>query len=269
MKRRINFYLLFGVILTALMVGLIVMGFFYTPYDPDAMSGADKFAAPSLTHWMGADQFGRDVFSRVLRGAGTTLTIALATVAIGGVAGTVIGALTGYFGGWVDEIVMRINDALAAFPSILLALVVIAVAGPGKYNIILALGVLFIPSFARLVRSEVIHYKDRDFVRSARLMGASHLRIIFVHILPNLLPVMLSGLTIGFNNAVLAEASMSYLGIGVQPPDASLGSMLSEAQSYLFTAPWDAIFHGLTIVLLILGMGLIGEGIRERMGEDQ
>ena len=180
-----------------------------------------------------------------------------------------IGALTGYFGGWVDEIVMRINDALAAFPSILLALVVIAVAGPGKYNIILALGVLFIPSFARLVRSEVIHYKDRDFVRSARLMGASHLRIIFVHILPNLLPVMLSGLTIGFNNAVLAEASMSYLGIGVQPPDASLGSMLSEAQSYLFTAPWDAIFPGLTIVLLILGMGLIGEGIRERMGEDQ
>lgn len=269
MKRRMNFYLLFGVILTALMVGLIVMGFFYTPYDPDAMSGADKFAAPSLSHWMGADQFGRDVFSRVLRGAGTTLTIALATVAIGGVAGTVIGALTGYFGGWVDEIVMRINDALAAFPSILLALVVIAVAGPGKYNIILALGVLFIPSFARLVRSEVIHYKDRDFVRSARLMGASHLRIIFVHILPNLLPVMLSGLTIGFNNAVLAEASMSYLGIGVQPPDASLGSMLSEAQSYLFTAPWDAIFPGLTIVLLILGMGLIGEGIRERMGEDQ
>lgn len=269
MKRRINFYLLFGVILTALMVALIVMGFFYTPYDPDAMSGADKFAAPSLSHWMGADQFGRDVFSRVLRGAGTTLTIALATVAIGGVAGTVIGALTGYFGGWVDEIVMRINDALAAFPSILLALVVIAVAGPGKYNIILALGVLFIPSFARLVRSEVIHYKDRDFVRSARLMGASHLRIIFVHILPNLLPVMLSGLTIGFNNAVLAEASMSYLGIGVQPPDASLGSMLSEAQSYLFTAPWDAIFPGLTIVLLILGMGLIGEGIRERMGEDQ
>ena len=269
MKRRINFYLLFGVILTALMVALIVMGFFYTPYDPDAMSGADKFAAPSLTHWMGADQFGRDVFSRVLRGAGTTLTIALATVAIGGVAGTVIGALTGYFGGWVDEIVMRINDALAAFPSILLALVVIAVAGPGKYNIILALGVLFIPSFARLVRSEVIHYKDRDFVRSARLMGASHLRIIFVHILPNLLPVMLSGLTIGFNNAVLAEASMSYLGIGVQPPDASLGSMLSEAQSYLFTAPWDAIFPGLTIVLLILGMGLIGEGIRERMVEDQ
>ena len=269
MKRRINFYLLFGVILTALMVALIVMGFFYTPYDPDAMSGADKFAAPSLTHWMGADQFGRDVFSRGLRGAGTTLTIALATVAIGGVAGTVIGALTGYFGGWVDEIVMRINDALAAFPSILLALVVIAVAGPGKYNIILALGVLFIPSFARLVRSEVIHYKDRDFVRSARLMGASHLRIIFVHILPNLLPVMLSGLTIGFNNAVLAEASMSYLGIGVQPPDASLGSMLSEAQSYLFTAPWDAIFPGLTIVLLILGMGLIGEGIRERMVEDQ
>lgn len=269
MKRKVNFYLLLGMLITVCMLTLIVVGFFYTPYDPDAMSGADKFAAPSLLHWMGADQFGRDVFSRVLRGAGTTLTIAVATVAIGGVLGTLIGALTGYFGGWVDEIVMRINDAVAAFPSILLALVVIAVIGPGKYNIILALGILFVPSFARLVRSEFLHYKDRDFVRSARLMGASDLRIIFVHILPNLVPVMLSGITIGFNNAVLAEASMSYLGIGVQPPDASLGSMLSEAQSYLFTAPWDAIFPGLTIVMLILGMGMIGEGIRERMGQDQ
>ena len=175
MKRKVNFYLLLGMMITVCMLTLIVVGFFYTPYDPDAMSGADKFAAPSLLHWMGADQFGRDVFSRVLRGAGTTLTIAVATVAIGGVLGTLIGALTGYFGGWVDEIVMRINDAVAAFPSILLALVVIAVIGPGKYNIILALGILFVPSFARLVRSEFLHYKDRDFVRSARLMGASDL----------------------------------------------------------------------------------------------
>lgn len=265
MKRQINFYLVFGIAITAVLLTLILVGFFYTPYDPDAMSGADKFTGPSLAHLMGCDQFGRDVFSRVLRGAGTTFTVAVCTVLIGGVFGTLIGSLTAYFGGWVDEVIMRINDAVAAFPSILLALVIVSVAGSGKYKIILALGILFIPSFARLVRSEVLHYKQRDFVRSARLMGASHLRIIFVHILPNIVPVMLSGITIGFNNAVLAEASMSYLGIGVQPPDASLGSMLADAQ--IFTAPWEALFPGLVIILLVLGMGLIGEGLRERMGD--
>ena len=265
MKRQINFYLVAGIAITAVLVAMILVGFFYTPYDPDAMSGADKFAAPSLAHLMGCDQFGRDVFSRVLRGAGTTFTVAVCTVLIGGVFGTLIGSLTAYFGGWVDEVVMRFNDAVAAFPSILLALVIVSVAGSGKYKIILALGILFIPSFARLVRGEVLHYKQRDFVRSARLMGASHLRIVFVHILPNIVPVMLSGVTIGFNNAVLAEASMSYLGIGVQPPDASLGSMLSDAQ--IFTAPWEAMFPGAVIILLVLGMGLIGEGLRERMGE--
>ena len=161
---------------------------------------------------------------------------------------------------------MRICDAVAAFPSILLALVVIAVIGPGKYNVIAALGVLFIPSFARLVRGEFIKYRGRDFVGAARLMGVRNARIIFVHILPNTWPVLLSGLTIGFNNAVLAEASMSYLGIGVTPPDASLGRMLSEAQSFLFTAPWYTIFPGLTVILLILGVGMIGEGLREMVG---
>ncbi len=264
MKREINFYFVFGAAITTIILGLIVLGFFYTPYDPDAMSGADKFSPPSWAHLMGCDQFGRDVFSRVLRGGGTTLTVAVCTVLIGGVFGTLVGSLTAYFGGWVDEVVMRFNDAVAAFPSILLALVVVAVAGSGKYKIILVLGVLFIPSFARLVRGEVLHLKERDFVRSARLMGASHLRVVFVHIVPNIVPVMLSGVTIGFNNAVLAEASMSYLSIGVQPPDASLGSMLSEAQ--LFTAPWEGLFPGAVIILLVLGMGLLGEGLREGIG---
>jgi peptide/nickel transport system permease protein len=162
---------------------------------------------------------------------------------------------------------MRLCDAIAAFPSVLLGLVVIALIGSGRYNLIAALGILFIPSFARLVRGEFLKYRDRDFVRSARLMGVSDLRIIFVHILPNTWPVLLSGLTIGFNNAVLAEASMSYLGLGVSPQDASLGRMLSEAQSYLFTAPWYTIFPAAVMVLLILGVGMVGEGIRERMGE--
>ena len=266
MKRK-NWYLTFGAILTAVMAAFIAVGFFWTPYGPSAVSGADKYAPPSLSHPFGCDQMGRDILSRTLEGAGTTLTIALAVLAVGFVFGLLIGALCGYYGGAADALVMRLCDAVAALPSVLLGLVAIAVIGPGKYNVIGALGVLLIPSFARLARGEFIKYRDRDFVRSARLMGVSDLRIIFVHILPNTWPVLLSGLTIGFNNAVLAEASMSFLGIGVTPPDASLGRMLSESQSYLFTAPWYTVFPALVVVLLILGVGMIGEGIRERMGE--
>lgn len=169
--------------------------------------------------------------------------------------------------GPADAVIMRFCDAIAAFPSILLGLVVIAIIGPGKYNVILALGILFIPSFARLTRGEFIKYRDRDFVQAARLMGVPDLRIIFLHILPNTWPVLLSGLTIGFNNAVLAETSMSYLGIGVTPPDTSLGRMISEAQSYFTTAPWLILFPALVMVLMILGVGMVGEGIRERLGE--
>lgn len=266
MKRK-SWYLTFGGILTAVMLLFIGVGFFWTPYAPNAISAADRGAGPSLKHLFGCDSMGRDILSRTLEGAGTTLTIALAVLLVGFVFGLLIGALCGYFGGAADAIIMRLCDALSAFPSFLLALVVIAVIGSGKYNVIAALGVLFIPSFARLTRGEFIKYRDRDFVRSARLMGVSHLRIIFLHILPNTWPTLLSGLTIGFNNAVLAEASMSYLGIGVTPPDASLGRMLSESQSYLFTAPWCMAFPALTVVLLILGVGMLGEGIRERLGD--
>ena len=249
------------------MLAYTLLGFFWTPYESDKLSGASKFAAPSVSHLFGCDQLGRDVFSRTLDGAGTTLTIAVAVLAIGFVFGLLIGGLCGYYGGAVDAAVMRVCDAIASFPSILLAMVVVAVIGPGTYNVIAALGILFIPSFSRLVRGEFIKYRDRDFVTSARLMGVSDLRIIFVHILPNTWPVLLSGLTIGFNNAVLAEASMSYLSIGVGPSEASLGRMLSEAQGYLFTAPWCTVFPALVVILIILGVGMIGEGIRERMGE--
>lgn len=260
-KRKRNYTLTAGLVITGVMVLLIVVGFFWTPYNPTDMDALAKSEGPSLQHILGTDNFGRDIFSRVLDGAGTTLVIAAATVAIGAVFGTLIGAFTGYFGGWLDEILMRINDVVTAFPSILLALVFISLLGNGKYNVILALGILFIPSFARMVRGEFARQKELDYVRSAQLMGVSPLRIMFVHILPNSLGVLLSSVAIGFNNAVLAEASMSFLGIGVQPPDASLGRMLSEAQSYIFSAPWYALSAGITIVLLILGFGLISEGI--------
>ncbi len=243
------------------MVLLILVGFFWTPFDPDAMSYADKMQGPSLKHLLGTDNFGRDMLSRVMDGAGTTFIIALCTVIIGTVFGIIIGAFTAYFGGWVDEVLMRANDAVIAFPSILLALVIIAVLGTGKYNIIIALGILFIPSFARIVRSEFKKQLELDYVRSARLMGVGDFRIMFVHILPNIAPVLLSSIAIGFNNAVLAEASMSYLGIGVQPPDPSLGRMLSEGQTFFFSAPWYPLSCGIAVVLLILGFALISEGL--------
>ncbi|MBR4744804.1 MAG: ABC transporter permease [Oscillospiraceae bacterium] len=264
--KKINFngFLWIGGILSAVMSLLIVIGFFWRPYSTTAMSAADKFARPGLAHLMGCDNLGRDIFSRVLEGAGTSFLIAVCVVLIGFVLGTVIGALTGYFGGWPDEVLMRICDALTAFPSILLAIVVVAVVGGGKYTITWVLGLLFVPSFARIVRAEYARAREMNYVKSARLMGAGPFRIMFRHILPNVVAVMLPALTIGFNNAILAEASMSYVGIGVQPPDASLGRMLSEAQTYLKAAPHYVLFVALAIVLLILGFSMLSEGLQHR-----
>ncbi|WMC92281.1 ABC transporter permease [Kineothrix sp. MB12-C1] len=263
-RKKKNYNLIAGSTLTGMMLFFIVIGFFYTPYDPNAMDATAKFAGISWKHWMGADNFGRDVFSRVLQGSATTFFVALWTVLIGTVCGVLLGTVTGYYGGILDDILMRINDAIFAFPSLLLALVFISILGPGKNNVIAALGIAFIPSFARIVRGEFLKHRNMDYVKSAKLQGAGDLRIMFVHILPNVMPVLLSAVMIGFNNAVLAEAGMSYLGIGVQPPEASLGRMLSEAQSYLFTAPAYAVFPGLVIILMVLGFSLLGEGIGEK-----
>lgn len=267
MKKR-NAYFVAGLVLTGFLTAMILLGLFWTPYDPNAMDGAAKFLKPSLQHLMGTDGFGRDIFSRVLKGAGTTYGIAAATVAIGGICGTLIGALTGYFGGIVDDVLMRLGDVLTAFPSILLALVVISILGPGKtINVMIALGLVFIPSFARVTRTAFASLRDVNYIKSARLMGASSGRILWRHMLPNTWDVLLPALTIGFNNAALAEASMSYLCIGVTPPDASLGYMLSEAQGMFVRAPWYAISTGMTLVLMVFGMGLLGEGLQHRHGE--
>lgn len=258
-----NWFLRLGGVITAFMVALILAGYVWTPHSTTKMNGAAKFASPSFVHPCGTDNFGRDILSRIMEGAGTTFLIALCVVLIGCLIGTLIGSLTGYFGGLADEILMRVCDAITAFPSILLALVMIMIFGSGKYQIILILGILFIPSFARVVRGEFARQRNLNYIYSARLMGAGHCRIMFRHLLPNTLQVMLPTISIGFNNAVLAEASMSYLGIGVQPPDASLGRMLSESQSFLARAPWYALFTGLAIVLLILGFSLLGEGLQQ------
>lgn len=256
-----NRKLYIGTLMTGLMVLISIIGLLFTPYDPNQMDSSAKLAGISLSHVMGCDNFGRDVFSRILAGLGTTMIVAVGTVFIGIVLGTVVGAFTGYYGGRVDEILMRFNDAVLAFPALLLALVFISVMGTGKYNVMIALGILFAPGYARIIRGEFLRCKNLDYVQSARLMGASDMRIMFVHILPNAFSVMLSTIAIGFNNAVLAEAGMSFLGIGVQPPDPSLGLMLAESQSYLFVRPGYAVCTGLTIVLLILGFSMLSEGL--------
>ncbi len=256
-----NQFLLAGLFLSGIVFAGIALGAVWTPYPPAAM-GAGKFLPPSAAHLFGTDQFGRDIFSRVLRGAGTTLSIALAVTAMGALGGVALGAVTGYFGGWADTALMRLGDALTAFPSLLLALTAVSLLGPGsKSSLILSLGLVFIPGFARVSRTAYAAAREANYVKSARLMGVGRGRILLIHILPNTAPALLPALTIGFNNAVLAEASMSYLGIGVSPPEASLGYLLSEAQGMFSLAPWYALGTGFLMVAMVFGVGLIGEGL--------
>lgn len=260
-KHAVNFYIGLGLVVFVTLV--VLCGIIATPYDANGMNEAAMNEGPSLSHWFGTDNFGRDILSRVMKGAGTTFFVAICTVLFGGIIGTFIGAATGYYGGVVDEIIMRINDGIASFPGILLALILVSIVGTGKYPVILALGILFIPSFARVVRSEFLKMKNMDYVRNARLLGAGDFRIMFVHMLPNAKTILLSTTGIAFNNAVLAESGMSYLGLGVQPPDASLGRMLSEAQSYLMSAPWYALAPGIMIIITVLGFYLVAEDLEE------
>ena len=259
-----NAYFLVGLAMTGLAVMLGILSFFWTPYGTTAMSAAERFHGPSLRHIFGTDNFGRDIFSRVMQGIGTTVIVSSLIVLISAGAGILIGAITGYFGGLLDEVIMRVTDAINSFPSILLALVVVSILGRGKQNVIFSLGIVFTPSYVRIVRSEFIRLRDADYIMRARLMGVKKLRILFVHILPNIFSVFWVSVTIGFNNAILAESGMSYLGIGVQHPEASLGNMLSDAQGYLGRAPWYALSSGLTIVWIVLGFVLLSEGIRRK-----
>ena len=266
-KKRKNYNFKIGCVITVAMLLFVLVGIIWTPYPPEAVDASAKLAGSSLAHPFGCDQLGRDILSRVMSGSKITLFAAAGTVLLGGSIGVLIGAFTGYFGSVLDEVLMRIMDVMFAFPSILLSLVVIAVLGPGNYQTVLALGIAFVPSFARIVRSEFIRCREMEYVKLARLSGACDLRIMFVHILPNIRQVLLSSLMIGFNNAVLAEASLSYLGIGVQPPYASVGRMLSEAQSYIYVSPGSCIWPGLVLILMILGFSLMSDGMSVEMHE--
>lgn len=260
--RNANGYLIAGAIMTFITLLLAFVGLFWTPYSTTEMNAASKFLSPSWAHFFGTDNFGRDIFSRAMKGMSNTMSISIAVVLFSSLFGILFGSVAGYFGGVTDEIIMRLTDALNGFPSILLALVMISLLGDGRRNLVLALGIAFTPSYIRIVRSEFMRLRDADFIIRARLMHVSKVRILFVHILPNILSVFSVSVLIGFNNAILAESGMSYLGIGIKPPDASLGMMLSDAQGYLQKAPWYALTPGLTIIFIVLGMALLSEGLR-------
>ncbi|MDR1972248.1 MAG: ABC transporter permease [Treponema sp.] len=253
-----------GAALAVLVGGLSLASLFWIPFDYNDMDPARRFLPPQGAHLLGTDNFGRDVFSRIMGGGRYSLLSALATVAGSAALGSVLGLGSGYAGGPADEILMRLMDALSSFPGILLALVMVSLLGNSETTLIIALLVLFVPSFTRIMRSGMLQVKNRDFVKAARLWGAGPPRLIFVHILPNVLPSLLSAAVLGLSNAILAEATMSYLGLGIQPPLPSWGRMLSESQAYLFNAPWCALAPGLMIVLSVMAFHYLGEGIRRR-----
>lgn len=255
-----------GVALAVLLVA--AAGMFGLVGDPETMNVLEKYLAPSWQHPFGTDNFGRDVLSRVLAGTRNTVAISIGTILLGGGAGLLLGTVSGYAGGWLDAVIMRVSDTVFAFPGVLLALVFVSIYGPGARNVVLALGIVFTPSFARVVRGGMLQQKSEKYVELARVYGASPFRIMLVHILPNLAPTLLSAFTVGFANAILAEAGMSYLGLGVQPPAASWGKMLADGNSDLFRAPWMVIFPGLAIVLAVMGFHALGEAIRRKSGRE-
>lgn len=253
-----------GAILILLIAVLALLGFLAVPYRPNAMDSASRFLPPGPGHLLGTDNFGRDVFSRLITGGRYTLLAAVCTVLGSAGAGAALGLVTAYAGGIWDETVMRLIDALSSFPGILLALMMVSLMGNSTGTLIIALLLLFIPSYTRIARTGMLEYKSRDFVLAARLLGIPHWRIIFFHISPRLTPSFLSAIALGLSNAVLAEAAMSYLGLGIQPPIPSWGRMLSESQNFLFNAPWCALSPGFLIMLTVLAFHCLGEGLRRR-----
>ena len=249
-------------ILVICLAGLILP--LFIPFDYNAMDSENRFRAPGFTFLMGTDNFGRDIFTRVVAGARFTIFTALLTVAGSAAIGTALGLFSGHAGGIWDEIVMRIMDTLSSFPGILLALVMVSLLGNSPATLIIALLILFIPGFTRIMRNGILQYKEKDFILLARIAGVSKPRIIFVHILPNLFSPLLSASVLGLSNAILAESTMSYLGLGIQPPVPSWGRMLSESQAFLFNAPWCALAPGIMIMLTVLGFHYLGEGLKAR-----
>jgi peptide/nickel transport system permease protein len=254
-----------GLILTALVLLLSLAGFFVSAYN--TVDPGLRFMSPSLEHPLGTDNLGRDILLRIIAGARHTIVLALCTVAGAAAIGTALGLFAGYSLGIVDEMVMRLMDTISSFPGMLLALATVSLLGNSQYALFVALLILFVPSFTRIMRSGALQYRHTDFILAERLLGASHARIVFLHILPNLAPSLLSASALGLSNAILAEAAMSYLGLGIQPPLPSWGRMLSESQNFLYNAPWCALAPGLFIMLAVIAFHCLGDGLRRHLGE--
>lgn len=258
-------YWLKGSLLVAVMILITIAGFFYTPYSPNQMDIKHQMESPSSEHLFGTDNFGRDIFSRIMVGGRPAFEAGMLAVFLGLTLGTIWGAAAGYFRGWLEEILMRMADGLYSLPSVLMALLAVTLLGPGQASILVAVSLANIPIFARLTRSLFLSLREREFITAARAIGSSDRRIIFRHILPNCISTLLVQASVSFAAAVLAEASLSYLGLGTQPPDASWGRMLKEAQGFAGMAPWAAIFPGLAIAITVLGFNRLGDGLRDRL----
>ena len=252
-----------GLILTGTMIFLALLSLIWTPHSPTEIVISQRLKPPSLTHIFGTDQFGRDILSMIMAGAQTSIVVGLIAVSLGAISGVSLGLWAAARRGWTEDLIMRLSDLNMAFPVILIAILLTAGWGPGITNAIVALGIYNISIFARQVRGAAISIWEREFVLAARAAGRGDFSITFAHILPNIVSVIVVQATISFAIAILAEAALSYLGVGSQPPDPSWGRMLSESQSYIFLTPIIALWPGLAIVLSVLGLNLIGDGLRD------
>ncbi len=260
-RRHVGFQI--GAALLALFVGTALLSIVWTPYAVDELQMRFKLLPSSPTHWLGTDHLGRDVLSRIMVGAQTSITVGLIAVVLGMSAGVALGAWAAARGGWVDEALSRTSDLIFAFPAVLIAILITSVLGASAQNAILAIAIFNVPVFARVTRGAALAMWGRDFIRAAIAMGRGPLGITLRHVLPNILSVLIVQATIQFAVAILAETGLSYLGLGAQPPVPSWGRMLRDAQTYIFQAPELAVWPGLAIALAVLGLNMLGDGLRD------
>ena len=262
---RRNRFAVAGVLVILLLFAASIFAPLITPYHPGTIDAYHVLLPPSADHWFGTDELGRDVFTRMIYGARISLKVGFVAVGIAVVIGTVVGLLAGFYGGWTDSILMRLVDIMLCFPTFFLILAVIAMLEPSIWYIMIIIGVTGWMGVARLVRAEVLSLRERDFVMAARALGASDMRIIFRHILPNAMSPVLVSASLGVAGAILTESALSFLGIGVQPPDPSWGNILTAGKDYIEFAWWLSLFPGLAILFTVLSYNLVGEGIRDAL----
>jgi peptide/nickel transport system permease protein len=256
---------IFSATLVTILILTAIFGPLLAPYDPNAIDMANRFGPPSPEHPFGTDDFGRDILSRVMVGARVSLMVGIIAVGLSATVGSFLGLVAGYAGRVTDEIIMRAMDILFAFPAILLAIAIMAALGRGVGNAMIAIGIVYIPIFARIARGSVLSIREEEFVDAARATGSSNKRILFRHIFPNVLSPLIVEITLSLSFAILAEAALSFFGLGTQPPNPSWGRMLSEGRAYFQQSVWLAIFPGLAIMLTVLGFNLLGDGLRDAL----